>query len=163
METLEDYSGSTPLWRQLNHVLQERCENEYPQRLNPAGCTKRAAVALILRVRPRYPDQSTLSADECLDPGSSTQQRLNAFFAQEWVQRGDPEILFIKRAARQGDRWTGQVAFPGGGRDVTDLDDRMTSVRETDEEIGLNLNVGFCLAVGNLPQRVVTSMWRNSP
>jgi len=52
---------------------------------------------------------------------------------------GDLEALFIKRAARIGDPWSGQVAFPGGRHDSTDPDLLATAIRETREEIGIDL------------------------
>jgi 8-oxo-dGTP pyrophosphatase MutT (NUDIX family) len=52
---------------------------------------------------------------------------------------GGLELLFIERASRAGDPWSGQIAFPGGRREAADesLDD--TAVRETREEVGLDL------------------------
>ena len=52
---------------------------------------------------------------------------------------GQTEILFIKRADKEGDPWSGQMAFPGGHLDRTDADLRAAAMRETWEEIGLNL------------------------
>ena len=53
---------------------------------------------------------------------------------------GHTEILFIKRAEKAGDPWSGQMAFPGGHRERTDADLKAASVRETLEEIGLDLS-----------------------
>jgi 8-oxo-dGTP pyrophosphatase MutT (NUDIX family) len=53
----------------------------------------------------------------------------------------DPEILFIKRAERASDPWSGHIAFPGGRYEPSDPDLRATAVRETREEIGLDLDV----------------------
>ncbi|MEO8799269.1 MAG: CoA pyrophosphatase [Polyangiaceae bacterium] len=50
-----------------------------------------------------------------------------------------PEVLFIARAVREGDPWSGDVAFPGGKREVTDPSLVATAVRETFEEVGLVL------------------------
>jgi len=52
---------------------------------------------------------------------------------------GVPELLFIERAKREGDPWSGQMAFPGGRRDPRDPDIAATASRETLEEVGLEL------------------------
>ena len=48
-------------------------------------------------------------------------------------------IAFIRRTDRPGDRWSGQMALPGGTRDPGDPDLATTAVRETREEVGLTL------------------------
>lgn len=53
--------------------------------------------------------------------------------------RSDPEVLFIERARREGDRWSGQMAFPGGRVEESDRDLRDTAERETSEEVGIDL------------------------
>jgi 8-oxo-dGTP pyrophosphatase MutT (NUDIX family) len=55
------------------------------------------------------------------------------------AQGGDLELLFIERAARASDPWSGQIAFPGGRREPTDQSLEDTAVRETREEVGLDL------------------------
>jgi 8-oxo-dGTP pyrophosphatase MutT (NUDIX family) len=50
------------------------------------------------------------------------------------------EILFIERAPRAGDPWSGDIGFPGGRMEEGDLDSRRTAERETLEEIGLDLH-----------------------
>ncbi len=49
------------------------------------------------------------------------------------------ELLFIRRAERVGDPWSGHVAFPGGRRDRGDLSLEETARRESMEELGLDL------------------------
>lgn len=49
------------------------------------------------------------------------------------------EVLLIRRAARTGDPWSGHMAFPGGREDPRDTDLLSTAVRETHEEVGLDL------------------------
>ena len=59
------------------------------------------------------------------------------------LRRGETgtEALFIKRASKDGDPWSGDMAFPGGHREDADRDLRHTAERETLEEIGLDLDV----------------------
>lgn len=157
----------------LHNVLLDLHRNSFPHVPNPPKCKKRASVALILRVRPTYehwPDSTsppTLANppdhDEDGHRPLTVQQRLDAFFSQSWVRHGDPEVLFIKRASRAGDRWTGHVALPGGKRDPGDVDDQAAAVREAAEEIGFDLTTVDCIHVGNLPERVVTTSWGSVP
>lgn len=49
------------------------------------------------------------------------------------------ELLFIERAEREGDPWSGQMAFPGGGVERLDPSPRFAAERETLEEVGLTL------------------------
>jgi len=51
-----------------------------------------------------------------------------------------PSVLLIRRAERVGDPWSGQVAFPGGKMQEGDTTARDTAVRETIEEVGIDLN-----------------------
>lgn len=49
------------------------------------------------------------------------------------------EILFIRRAEHPEDPWSGQMAFPGGRAEAGDSDLTVTAVRETAEEVGVDL------------------------
>ncbi|MEE8058407.1 MAG: CoA pyrophosphatase [Pseudomonadales bacterium] len=50
------------------------------------------------------------------------------------------DALMIKRAEREGDPWSGHMAFPGGRADGDDHNSLHTARRETWEEIGLDTN-----------------------
>ena len=52
---------------------------------------------------------------------------------------GGLDVLFIKRATRADDPWSGQVALPGGRRHDGEDSLQLTAMRETFEEIGLDL------------------------
>lgn len=51
----------------------------------------------------------------------------------------DPELLLIRRSIRPGDPWSGHMAFPGGRWAPGDADPRATAIRETREEVGIDL------------------------
>lgn len=52
---------------------------------------------------------------------------------------GSLDLLFIKRAEYEGDPWSGHVAFPGGRREPADESLARTAIRETREELALDL------------------------
>jgi 8-oxo-dGTP pyrophosphatase MutT (NUDIX family) len=52
----------------------------------------------------------------------------------------DLDLLLIRRAEMEGDPWSGQMALPGGRRDVSDEDLLHTALRETLEETGVRLD-----------------------
>lgn len=139
----------------------------------PPSQPRRASVALIIRVKPAVEDEQWLASkwrsgdvsdeDAHLFPsaisnaGMTTEARLRQFFSLQWVQRGTAELLFIKRADRDGDKWSSHVAFPGGRRDEHDEDGMYTAMRETWEEIGIDLAEKEFLQIGHLEDREITS------
>jgi 8-oxo-dGTP pyrophosphatase MutT (NUDIX family) len=50
-----------------------------------------------------------------------------------------PEVLLIRRADHPSDAWSGHMAFPGGREDPQDENLLATAIRETFEEVGLDL------------------------
>ena len=51
----------------------------------------------------------------------------------------DNHLLFMQRAKHDKDPWSGHISFPGGRQEPTDPSDLDAAIRETQEEIGLNL------------------------
>jgi 8-oxo-dGTP pyrophosphatase MutT (NUDIX family) len=68
------------------------------------------------------------------------------------------EVLLIRRAEREGDPWSGHIAFPGGHRDPGDSDLLATARRETREEVGLDL--GSRDLIGALDEHAATARGR---
>lgn len=72
-----------------------------------------------------------------IDVTNRTRQAAVAIVLHESEQR--PEVLFIKRATVEGDPWSGHMAFPGGHMEGGDANLVEAAMRETEEEIGLDL------------------------
>jgi 8-oxo-dGTP pyrophosphatase MutT (NUDIX family) len=52
------------------------------------------------------------------------------------------EMLVIKRSVSERDHWSGHLALPGGRVEAGDASLRAAAVRETFEEVGINLEAG---------------------
>jgi hypothetical protein len=121
---------------------------------NQNNILKSASVALIITLRPHHSHLSH-SQSHSQETSTPTSTQLKDFFAQSWVQ--DPttiaECLFIKRVTRTGDRWSGDVALPGGKSEPEDESPKYTAMRETWEEVGLDLADNNFLCVGPLDDR----------
>jgi hypothetical protein len=143
----------------IHKLLLDLHAHPYPTIPSTPINPRRASVAVIIRIQPHFhhwPEQQLYFDGSKF---KSTEDKLNAFFQLDWVKHGDPELIFIKRAANINDAWTGHVAFPGGKRDAEDLDDRATAVREAWEEIGIDLREesGRAIHCGNLTQTAITA------
>ncbi|EMC96209.1 hypothetical protein BAUCODRAFT_47846, partial [Baudoinia panamericana UAMH 10762] len=141
------------LLSQTHTILDQLATSPYPELPSPETTKRRASVAFIIRIQPSYAHWP--EHNEKVD-------NLSTFFSHPWVQHGEPELLFIKRASRKGDRWTSHIALPGGKRDPADPSDQAAAIRETLEEVGLDLNQ-HAIQCGNLPQRLVTTHWGKKP
>ena len=67
------------------------------------------------------------------------------------------ELLLVERARRRGDPWSGDLAFPGGLAQRSDRDRAVTAVRETFEEVGVDLERN-ATRLGRLPD-----LWAVNP
>lgn len=54
-------------------------------------------------------------------------------------RQSDPDVLLMRRAHNERDRWSGHVSFPGGREEQHDDDLIATAIRETREEVGVDL------------------------
>ncbi|MEK2688911.1 NUDIX hydrolase [Bdellovibrio sp. GT3] len=69
-------------------------------------------------------------------------QALQHYACVSIILRGaldDLQIGFIQRAIHPDDRWSGQIAFPGGKKEEWDRSALHTAIRETQEEVGIIL------------------------
>ncbi|KAI0318987.1 hypothetical protein OF83DRAFT_1112859 [Amylostereum chailletii] len=119
---------------------------------SPPTQPRRAAVALILRVvpPPHFPTSY-------IPP---TPPSLADFFALDWVAHpaARPEILFLHRSKPDpGDTQDAHVAFPGGRMEEGDEGGLYTAMRQTWEEIGLDLAENDYMAIGQLDDREITT------
>jgi 8-oxo-dGTP pyrophosphatase MutT (NUDIX family) len=64
-----------------------------------------------------------------------------ALVLRESAVADDVELLLIRRAMREGDPWSGQIGLPGGRWSANDGTLERTALRETHEEVGLDVNV----------------------
>ncbi|GAA5913973.1 hypothetical protein JCM5296_006716 [Sporobolomyces johnsonii] len=170
----------------------------------PTGASRRASVAIIIRLRPDHPPPSSTAASSphtsplsphpplhssppqspepspsppplpyvpspsglAESPSTSSLSapppvlsQLEEFFALPWVNdpRTTVEILYIKRATRTSDKWSGHVAFPGGRQEPEDESAEFTALRETWEEVGLDLAEKEWISIGQLDDREITT------
>ena len=73
-----------------------------------------------------------------------------------------PELVLVRRAQFEGDPWSGHVAFPGGRVEPDDATPLAAAIRETREEIGVELQSEWLLGeldelptIGPLPAMVI--------
>ncbi|KAH9853030.1 hypothetical protein C2E23DRAFT_868228 [Lenzites betulinus] len=140
---------------------------------SPATQPRRAAVAIILRVAPPpnhvFPAPPQPSA-EGGSPANVPAPSLTEFFQLDWVNApgARPEILFLRRDrpdGTEGGRMSGSgpttrethVAFPGGKTEEGDEGGLYTAMRQTWEEIGLDLAESSYTPIGQLDDREITT------
>ncbi|KAI0374518.1 hypothetical protein BV20DRAFT_1033324 [Pilatotrama ljubarskyi] len=139
---------------------------------SPATQPRRAAVAIILRVSPP-PNYVFPASPQSADGGSPTNvpvPTLTEFFQLDWVNApgARPEILFLRRErpdGNDGGRMSGSgpntreahVAFPGGKTEEGDEGGLYTAMRQTWEEIGLDLAEQSYTPIGQLDDREITT------
>ncbi|CCM00341.1 uncharacterized protein FIBRA_02371 [Fibroporia radiculosa] len=168
MADLQEPSIIPLLSRALHHI------RSTPPRIiaSPATQPRRAAVALIIRVSPpaSYTPASPTLPPQLQTSSASSPSSLTDFFQLDWVNApgARPEILFLRRDKPDvGDasHMSGSsprakeahVAFPGGKTDQGDEGGMYTAMRQTWEEIGLDLAESAYTPIGQLDDREVTT------
>jgi len=86
---------------------------------------------------------------EALRPLSDEQGANAAVALLMKLDNADLKTLFVKRVENLADPWSGQMALPGGKRDMSDLNLKQTIMRETLEETNIDLSSG-CQFLGVL-------------
>jgi 8-oxo-dGTP pyrophosphatase MutT (NUDIX family) len=76
-------------------------------------------------------------------------QRRAAVAAVLHDEPAGPHVLLMKRVDRAGDPWSGHISLPGGGHHASDASLLETAIRETHEELGIEL--GGARLLGSLP------------
>jgi 8-oxo-dGTP pyrophosphatase MutT (NUDIX family) len=107
----------------------------FPAHLVLIDC-RRASVALILRFVPNGPKSASMeqpcrTVEELLER-PWVQGNLEYLFGKETISMtfidATLDVLFIRRAVNPQDRWSGQLAFPGGRRENNE-DDAQCCIR----------------------------------
>jgi 8-oxo-dGTP pyrophosphatase MutT (NUDIX family) len=80
-----------------------------------------------------------------LDPGDAPSAAVAAIL-REGPEGVGAQLLFIRRAEAPNDVWSGHIAFPGGRCDAVDTTLAETAIRETREEVGIDLTRGELVA-----------------
>ncbi len=88
-----------------------------------------------------------LAAPAPASPGGA--QRRAAVAAVLHDEPAGPHVLLMKRVERPGDPWSGHISLPGGGYDPSDASLLETAIRETREELGIEL--AGARVLGSLP------------
>lgn len=103
---------------------------------------RQASVGVIFRFSKEIPIIENLPLnDNLLMDSNSFSQILELIKSSKIYNKNENifQILFIQRASNKNDRWSGQLAFPGGKCDGEETDFEAIK-REINEEIGLDFN-----------------------
>ena len=94
------------------------------------------------------------------EPRFTDRQPADAAVLVPIVMRERPMVLLTERATHLSTH-SGQIAFPGGRSDPTDVDANDTALREATEEVGLDR--AYAEVIGHLPKYLTGTMFTITP
>jgi 8-oxo-dGTP pyrophosphatase MutT (NUDIX family) len=95
----------------------------------------------LMRSRLSRADETSVRDDESSDVrGTSLRRAAVALVLRRNLS--ETEMLVIKRSVSERDHWSGHLALPGGRVEAGDASLLAAAVRETFEEVGINLEAG---------------------
>lgn len=111
-------------------------------------------------LRQRFAEPPAWQPELWSEPRFTDRQPARASVLVPVVMRERPTIILTERTTNLSTH-SGQVAFPGGKRDDTDVDEADTALREAHEEIGLER--GLAEVIGTLPTYTTGTMFIITP
>jgi 8-oxo-dGTP pyrophosphatase MutT (NUDIX family) len=111
-------------------------------------------------LRERFAQPPAWEPEIWAEPRFTNRQTAQAAVLVPIVMRERPTILLTERTAHLTTH-SGQVAFPGGKRDDTDIDAADTALREAHEEIGLERHLAE--VIGQMPTYKTGTMFIITP
>ncbi len=116
----------------VNHVTKNQNKQELSERWYEAQYLTNKKITDKLKYQVKETEDKSLVV-----PYSKKQWRRASVLVPFTKISGEWHLLFIRRAELEGDRHSGQVAFPGGKHEEGDANETYTALREAEEEIGL--------------------------
>jgi len=94
----------------------------------------------LIRARLARPDGAREGVESSSESGASLRRAAVALVLRRNLS--EAEMLVIKRSVSERDHWSGHLALPGGRVEEGDASLLAAAVRETFEEVGVNLEAG---------------------